>query len=585
MTVERLNLVPFPHSDEQLPAYLCRVGYAGSLSLAELFRSAGLSPKRVTREELYGVSLRRPVLAALAGALGVEEWRLDRMTLMHMPGIRAAIHGCGIPVAAALGRSWLMHTRGYGCPDCLRETGGVRLLEWRSGLTIVCVRHHRLLLDACPECGGSLGPGSGKDTNIRGWVKPVEPLSCGHRAGRTGLCGVRLDRVSGAALSPPWAPALLRAQGWISRALRGRRLEVAGSLAEPEDVIADVQLMVRMLLALGVPRDVVVDPGYAEPLARYAASLKRAVALARLPSAPPPNVTAGLLPVAVDLVRGRGQFGAADELFEQARSRLVVPRDVHTTLAEIRTRCLSEAAARVLGRYSGRRALLLGLSGYRAHFFPVRYGYHVEHVPPCLSCSEFEPFRELTEGRWDTKVRLAVPAMAARFCARLTWREAVAALGTGELIKGNGCNQVLVCAERDGYAEAFLERVHLFCSDLERKPATDYREQRLRLAEMEPISQDEWEILVRNSSVDMRRRRPSTLRFAASAWIWAELTHSDQRLAPTWEQCHRKVQLADRRILGKHFVQGTLVNVLEEVRAVGRVIARVHGVAALGRLA
>lgn len=53
----------------------------------------------------------------------------------------------------------------YFCPDCLRTGEGELDLRWQLGFSCVCVRHDRLLLNACTFCGElnryRKGPGAG----------------------------------------------------------------------------------------------------------------------------------------------------------------------------------------------------------------------------------------------------------------------------------------------------------------------------------------------------------------------------------------------------------------------------------------
>ena len=53
----------------------------------------------------------------------------------------------------------------YFCPDCLRTGEGELDLRWQLGFSCICVRHDRLLLNACTFCGElqryRKGPGAG----------------------------------------------------------------------------------------------------------------------------------------------------------------------------------------------------------------------------------------------------------------------------------------------------------------------------------------------------------------------------------------------------------------------------------------
>jgi hypothetical protein len=89
--------------------------------------------------------------ARLAYITGVAPRALHDMTLARYDGVAANLgRGGGRPRPSA----WDGRATSRLCPECLADTGGRWQIAWRLNWTFACVKHGRLLVDKCPQCGG-----------------------------------------------------------------------------------------------------------------------------------------------------------------------------------------------------------------------------------------------------------------------------------------------------------------------------------------------------------------------------------------------------------------------------------------------
>lgn len=151
---------PQPRPDELFSSWLARLAHANGLSphvlcalewpgrrLLHVDLDRGAIPdvlERFTRRaSAPSARVQETTLAALTGRLYERYEPAGRVRWL-------------LPWANRLGK------RGgcQFCPECLVEDGEDPYLRraWRLSLTTACVRHRRLLRDACPGCGSALAP-------------------------------------------------------------------------------------------------------------------------------------------------------------------------------------------------------------------------------------------------------------------------------------------------------------------------------------------------------------------------------------------------------------------------------------------
>ena len=137
----------------------------------------------------------------LAAATGTDAATLDAMTLRRFDRVAVTINPRRRIVEQP--PTWRRHTGSRYCPACLAADGGRWQLTWRLPWTFACLRHHRLLADACPACRRRTHPDR---PGHRG--EPSRPGTCTAPAARhnrgphTPACAHPLTDVATATLPP-----------------------------------------------------------------------------------------------------------------------------------------------------------------------------------------------------------------------------------------------------------------------------------------------------------------------------------------------------------------------------------------------
>jgi len=150
-------------------------------TLLDAFGLAELSEHEIRH---LGHRASEDVLENIEESIGLPVDVLHRMT-MEGATRGPEISRTGAPSIASR-YLWARRTGTRYCPDCLLEHPGVFYAAWRLNWTFACVRHQRILLDACPECLLPLSESTGRSrylwdpnrcrANIGGGL-PVSP--CG----------------------------------------------------------------------------------------------------------------------------------------------------------------------------------------------------------------------------------------------------------------------------------------------------------------------------------------------------------------------------------------------------------------------
>lgn len=142
-----------PVAGEALDSWLEAMAHRLDTHLEDLLLAVGLGE----RDAGIGGSGRSPItlrpgeLAAVAAATGVPAAQVDAMTLARYDGTALRLDSRTNRVSRH--HLWGRARGSRFCPDCLAESGGRWSLVWRLGWCFACLRHRRLLADACPQCG------------------------------------------------------------------------------------------------------------------------------------------------------------------------------------------------------------------------------------------------------------------------------------------------------------------------------------------------------------------------------------------------------------------------------------------------
>lgn len=156
-----LRRLPFrirPLPDEPFDSWLEAYAHAYQATIAEMVLSLGLQETRSTPAPAahgslnsWATSLTPTQLEHLEQATGLPSEDFARTTRSHFAGAatRFTSNGRISPTSASSG------VAGRFCPECLLDSGGRWRITWQFAFGFACVRHRRILVDTCPECGSA----------------------------------------------------------------------------------------------------------------------------------------------------------------------------------------------------------------------------------------------------------------------------------------------------------------------------------------------------------------------------------------------------------------------------------------------
>ncbi|MEW2274186.1 TniQ family protein [Streptomyces griseofuscus] len=141
----------------------------------------------------------------IAGGLNTTPAAVHRMTLARFDGICLRFNSAGTGLRRP--PAWRRLSGSRYCPQCLEDTSGRWLLEWRLPWSFACTTHNCLLQDTCPRC-------SARPSSYAPRSRHVEPGHCANKAYDRSdadiVCGYDLTK---ALVTPiPETGALLAAQ-------------------------------------------------------------------------------------------------------------------------------------------------------------------------------------------------------------------------------------------------------------------------------------------------------------------------------------------------------------------------------------
>lgn len=149
---EALSVQPHVYRGEWLQSAISRWAWSiFGVSRGALLDSFGLSELPENEIRQLGNSPNDDVLNNIALSIHLPVKTLYAMTMEGASHYRVDVPRSDAPTIATR-YLWARNRGTRYCPDCLRERPGVFPAEWRLTWTFVCLRHERILLDACPEC-------------------------------------------------------------------------------------------------------------------------------------------------------------------------------------------------------------------------------------------------------------------------------------------------------------------------------------------------------------------------------------------------------------------------------------------------
>ena len=137
-----------PVTGEALDSWLEAISHRLRSAHGDTLASVGLaSPGLVGIEDSWLTRLPASSAEHISAVTGQPIERLHQMTLAHYASPRQ-----NITSEAPRPSPWSRTHRSRYCPDCMAESDGRWLLQWRLGWQFLCDTHRCLLVDTCPRC-------------------------------------------------------------------------------------------------------------------------------------------------------------------------------------------------------------------------------------------------------------------------------------------------------------------------------------------------------------------------------------------------------------------------------------------------
>lgn len=235
---------PKPLEDELLSSWLVRLAWANAQKLHPFCRKLFNGSKKHWYSDL-DLSCNEHDLRLLSEATGlsIEKTRLTMLRSYNGYAFEA-LHTHGpmdwvMPIGK-LTRTRVRHGQQY-CPQCLNADEQPYFRRaWRLAFSVVCPKHHTVLMDACWQCGGTVSFHEG-DYGRR-YLSRVCPLVyCRH-------CGVDLRCHH----APPASTEMVMFQNRLNAALfDGYHHELPGAATYSVLMFAGLHRIVRMLVSRG----------------------------------------------------------------------------------------------------------------------------------------------------------------------------------------------------------------------------------------------------------------------------------------------------------------------------------------------
>lgn len=545
-----------PVDGEAFASYVDRVAALYRVPLSTALHRTGVTDDDSFRALPvgYGVALAPDRLEAFAHATRLTPERVTGMLLAGYQGGPLDLSGLDTAaprsVRAVALREWGYFVGSHACPSCLADDGAWRV-RWKLPWSFACVRHRRLLIDTCPECGRRAGIGRRDGMSAPAFPGRVpQPGRC-RNAVPTGLAGagragLPCDHDLGSAVAhrPAANDPALAAQTMVDALLD------AGGTAQ---LFAGLRAICALLLHHGGPEhvDAAAEPAvdaFANHVAgRDAVREERGAMIGagvdgrRGPrtrswtAVPQPAVLmAAVAPAALRVLEPDDPHVVAERLAPlldtaaaTARGLAVVTRIPHDFGFTPPLRAAFDAWQDGRPR---RKAVHRYGAGARTS---RRWSVAAAHVPQLLWTAEYrDRFAELLPDSREHMARRFAAMALVKTAEPVTWRQAAQRLDLDPHRSAGLVNHYIVGLNARGHTEAFFSRVRDLADRLDADPhGVDYSALRRAHAGLTDLDPAAWRRACREAGVHPGL---GTRRRNAATWVWAELTGGDWRLAPAF---------------------------------------------------
>lgn len=541
-----------PVDGESFTSFMERLAWMNEVPLAVMVSRTGL-----VREELnpvvaaWGMAMSPTEIRDFATATRLGEAAVKQLLLSSYSGRLVDLDDVD-PVAPstvqrASIREWLIVNGSRFCPECLAEQPRAWQLKWKLPWSFACTEHAVLLRDTCGACALVAHQGRGDARAMPAYLAKVHEPGCCRNVPATGRasrgtasqpCGAQLWMQSSPAIDP---------QGRVSRAQMAlnRLIEVEvfpGEEGEIARAVQDIRSIASLILLSGSSADFCCEDASMKSAVeahlndRWQRKEERSVQGRNGPrkrihtwSGIPVALAAAAITPAVEIASMQRRDDLVGAMSVLARSlRAVDGRISRQLLSDFHlgsrmTDAFEEATAITgsFGRTSIHRANVVvskqaGTAGRR-------------HVPQLMSQIEYVAhFKTFLPNVSDLAGR--------RFCALAaaksyggTWSDAAYALDLPAAAAGYP-KKAIPLINGHGNAEAFRDAVGAWVDRLEKQPV-DYVSLRTKLRHFTDMPAAMWSEIC--SGAGIGPGAPGGRSRYAAAWLWAEITCGDWRLAPS----------------------------------------------------
>lgn len=552
------SLVTFlePHSGESFSSYVERLAAKHDVALAVILSRLGLvSPSNKRPPSGYGVVLDDNHLQLFCTVSRLPADIVRSLLLSAYDGIAIDMAGASSADPDSLRKTavaqWAYFSGSHYCPECLKESRGAWQLSWKLPWSYCCVRHHCLLNQFCPYCNQRAGGGR-RD----GWSTPVFHA----RVPRPGHCGNPLPKgqaVRGQGGAPCGGflgdapatdvgdfPELMAAQERINQMLRpyttpNRKNAVASFFDEmrsltalllysadaddfgpmPEQSRFAVEHHVNVRKQAREERNAMVDGRNGPRPRSYQGTPEN------------PALMSAVVPLALTI---------ADSVDDNELRRLLQPladrlqaRSSKYRWAALEYFQFSDRLRTAFTHCSETRSTFNRRAGHRSSknaSASQPYAFQPCNVPQLIPLELFEKsFAPLFPNLLESHAR-SFCSMALVKLLGHTWAEAARELDLPQTMH-RFPNRAIMVLNQQGLYEQFVIELHRWAAQLsEQSRKNDYAAIRRGLENFQNIPTKDWKSVC--AAAEVRVGNPGGRSRYAAAWLWADLTGGDWRLAP-----------------------------------------------------
>ncbi|MFS0755130.1 TniQ family protein [Noviherbaspirillum sp. 1P10PC] len=551
------SLVTFlePHSGESFSSYVERLAAKHDVALAVILSCLGLvSPSSKRPPAGYGVVLDEKHLQLFCTVSRLPADTVRTLLLSAYDGIALDLAGATSAEPDRLRKAavaqWAYFSGSHYCPSCLKESQGAWQLSWKLPWSYCCPQHQCLLNKFCPYCNQRAARGR-RD----GWSSPVfharvplpgycgNPLPHGQAArGKDGApCGGFLGDAP--ATSVANFPGLLAVQERIYQMLRpddtpSRKVAAASFFKEMRSLSALLLYSADVDDFGSLPEPSWIALQRHVDARKQAQAERKSMADGRTGPRPrsyigtpeDPALMSAIVPLALtiadsldDELHCRLQ-PLADRLQERSPGYRWAALEYFQFSDRLRiafTQCFE--ARSTFNRRAGQRSL-------KAASASQPYAFRSCNVPQLIPFDLFEQsfaplFPSLLENHARSFCSMALVKLLGH-----TWAEAARELDLPQSMH-RFSNRAVILLNQQGFYDQFATELHRWAVQLsEQSKKIDYAAARRVFENFQDIPMNDWKSVCRAAELRVGNRGGRS-RYAA-AWLWAEITGGDWRLAP-----------------------------------------------------